>query len=76
LLLLVGERQKFPQNVIIHDPVVPDEKEVRQLALCIVITKQLLCSAGSSGQAGVWAERTDISIHKPFQTCLNALNAL
>ena len=76
LLLLDGELCSSPQHVIIHDLVIPDERQVHQLALCIVITQQLFCCAGSSGQAGVWAEGTNICIQKLFQIYLNALNVL
>lgn len=76
LHLLDGELCSSTQHVIIHDLVIPDERPVHQLALCIVITSQLLCSAGNSGQAGVWAEGTNICMQKPFQIYLNALNAL
>lgn len=46
--------------------VIPDERQVQQLTLCIVVTQQLLCSAGSLGQVGVWAKGTNICIKKPF----------
>lgn len=46
--------------------VIPDDRQVQQLTLCIVVTQQLLCSAGSSGQAGVWAKGTNICIQKNF----------
>lgn len=76
LLLLAVELHSSPRCVIIHESSNPQRGASTELALCTVITQQFLCSAGSSGQAGVWAKGTSICIQKPFKVYLNAPNAL